>query len=385
MKVLQTILLLLFALNYRVSAQFKLSDNAEVSLYTCGSGEDLYALFGHTALRIYDEAYGIDRVYNYGTFSFSEDFYYKFTMGKLNYKLSAYGFQGFESEYRYYGRSIQKQVLNLTPEQKNDLYFLLEKNALPENAYYLYDFFYDNCSTRPREMLERVLGSGIAYPELKERKSFRDMIDEYLKYSPWADFGIDIGLGSVCDTPVTKLSALFLPASLYEAFENTQVAGKNLVSKSTDVYMPEKSLSADIKYSDPVVIFWSLFVLLLIISIYEWKKSIRIVWIDRIFFLLIGLVGWLVAFLWFFTDHQATKDNWNILWAFPLHAPLAFFVFSKKLSKWKKYYQWLALVMSLVLLFAWTIIPQSLHIAVLPILLAIVVRLSHSLIRKTNE
>ncbi|HLV53398.1 MAG TPA: DUF4105 domain-containing protein, partial [Cryomorphaceae bacterium] len=128
-----------------------LSDRAQVSLLTCGPGQDLYATFGHSALQIHDPVTGLDRVYNYGTFDFdTEGFYVKFTRGKLNYILSVTTFDQFIWEYEYTGRSVFRQVLDLSPAQKEDLFAFLEQNALPENREYKYDFFYDNCSTRIR-------------------------------------------------------------------------------------------------------------------------------------------------------------------------------------------------------------------------------------------
>lgn len=377
------IALLFFALVFSgTKAQLELSPNAEVSLYTCGMGDDLYALFGHTAIRIKDESQSLDRVYNYGTFSFGQGFYTKFTMGQLNYKLSAYGFQGFLSEYEYYQRSIKKQVLNLDQVQKEKLYNLLEVNALPQNAYYLYDFFYDNCSTRPRDIIEKVTGK-INYPDLdgESPKSFRQLIDEYLAYSPWADFGIDIGLGSVCDTPTTTRGYMFLPEYLFQAYEGAEVNGKPLVKKSEVVFTPEKQRSSALNWNDPIVVFWVFCALVALFTIAEWRSGKRYILFDRFFFSLIGLVGWLVAFLWFVTDHQATKANWNILWAIPLNFPIALFVFKRELRRFDKYYQWLILIGSSTLVICWAIIPQQMHIAILPLLLAIIIRVSHSLIR----
>jgi len=380
--------LLFFALTFLSGqAQLKLSPNAEVSLYTCGMGDDLYALFGHTAIRIQDPEQNLDRVYNYGTFSFGDDFYTKFTMGQLNYKLSAYGFGGFESEYVYYQRSIDRQVLNLSQDQKDELYTLLEVNALPQNAYYLYDFFYDNCSTRPRDIINKVCDGNIKYPDLTNgsAKTFRQLIDEYLSYSPWADFGIDIGLGSVCDTPIITQGYMFLPDYLFKAYETATIDGKALVSTTENRFSPELERSDALKMSDPVSLFSILLVIFIAITYIEWRRKQRWVWIDKVFFSLVGLVGWLVFFLWFFTDHQATKDNWNILWAFPLNFPFALFIFRKRFGRIIKYYQWFLLWGCIILAAGWYVIPQQLHIAVFPILLIMILRLSHSLIRKYNQ
>lgn len=384
MKKLLALSFLLLVFFGKSSAQFVLSPEAEISVVTCGMGDDLYALFGHTAIRIKDDSQDLDRVYNFGTFSFSNDFYQKFVMGQLRYKLSAYGYDGFESEYEYYGRSIDRQVLKLNPDQKNLLYEKLEINALPSNAYYLYDFFYDNCSTRQRDVLSVVFDDQIVFPDLTESepKTFRQLIDEYLIYAPWSDFGIDLGLGSYCDTLTSTEGYMFLPDYLYKALEGANTPNGKLVSVSENVFTPETERSSSTQWSDPIVVFWLFFILSLMLNVYEWRKNKHFLWFDRVLFSIVGLLGLLVAFLWFATDHLATKANWNILWAFPLNFPFAFFVFSKRLNKFQKYYQWFILSGIAISGLAWYLIPQDFHVAVFPILLALATRLSVGLTRK---
>lgn len=127
----------------------KLTNSAQVSLLTVGrSDAEIYQNFGHTAIRVKDSILGWDLVYNYGTFSYDDDFVWKFVKGRLLYYESIDNYPDFEQNYRDENRSINEQKLNLTQEQKQTLFEKLTVNAREENKYYKYDFLFDNCSTR---------------------------------------------------------------------------------------------------------------------------------------------------------------------------------------------------------------------------------------------
>ncbi len=370
-------MLLAIALSVVAIGQRSLSDKAEISLYTCGVGDDLYTLFGHTAIRVEDPLLGIDKVYNYGTFSFTDDFVFVFAMGRLMYSLSAYPFEYFEPEYRANKRFIKKQTLNLNPEEKDRLYKALEINNLPQNRDYLYDFFYDNCSTRPRIMIEGAVMTPITYPDLTEGnpKTMRELIEDYLGGSPWTDFGIDLGLGSYNDTLATNTTYMFLPYEMYRGFETAQKGDEPLVSKSENIYVPEERASSW-SITDPIPLAWILFLVMGFVSFRDMKRNRLTNWMDMTFFSVVGLLGWLVFFLWFITDHQATKANLNILWAFPLYFPLAFFAFGNKTQRWSRIYLLFSALLTMVVLLLFPFPIQEFHWATLPLLLIILIRLA---------
>lgn len=133
-------------------------DSVRISLLTCAPGEEIYSLFGHTAIRYEEPARGIDRVYNYGLFSFNTpNFTLRFALGNADYRLGVEDYRHFAVEYEYFGRSVWQQTLNLTAEEQQQLITLLEENYRPENRIYRYNFFYDNCATRPRDKVEESL------------------------------------------------------------------------------------------------------------------------------------------------------------------------------------------------------------------------------------
>ena len=139
-----------------------LSDEARISLLTCAPGEELYARFGHTALRVTDPAHHLDAVFNYGVFDFNTDhFYWKFVRGETWYELGASPYRWFMQEYIETKRPVYEQVLNLTAAQRDSLWEALLVNYEPQNRSYLYNFVFDNCATRPYHMLIKTIGDSI--------------------------------------------------------------------------------------------------------------------------------------------------------------------------------------------------------------------------------
>lgn len=370
-------ILLVFIFLYSIKATALnppiLSNEATISLLTCSPGDELYSLFGHSALRVTDPKKNIDVVFNYGTFSFNEDFYYNFVMGKLNYSLSVSSMKGFVRSYQSEGRGMIEQILNLDSTSKQALFNYLDWNNQPENREYLYDFFYDNCSSRLRDVLEISIDEDrIAFQDLQEahNPSFRNIIDEYLIYHPWGDFGIDLGLGMPCDKIPNSYEYMFLPNKLMEAFDAATIDGKPLI-KEEKTLLETNGLTYSFSMFDPIPLFWMLFGLIAIISAIGYRKQKLYKAIDVVFFLMIGPVGALVFFLWFITDHTGTINNLNILWAWPTHLLAIPFLF---FNKTRKMY-WTAYGTVLVLtLLAFPFLPQMLHYAVIPLMLAGIVR-----------
>lgn len=352
-----------------------ITENTEVSLITCGSGNDLYSTFGHSALYISDRTTGLDKVYNYGTFDFNtSNFYLKFTRGKLNYSLNVTTFNRFIRAYQYEGRWVKRQVLDLTSDEKAEIYAFLEKNALPQNRDYKYDFFYDNCSTRLRDVLEEVLGDKLHYPESPKDsvQTFRNLIDLYLTTLPWSDLGIDLALGAPCDKIASWREKMFLPDYLMSHIGMTEVIRNGnpvpLVSQ-TNLVLPENEILIDRSSTNIIWIFWVLFIIAAITSFFIHPKFMR--WFDVVFFMLIGILGIFIALLWFATDHSATKWNYNLLWALPSWIWGAVLLIRRKPNS--RFFKVHAIIMFAILIF-WIAIPQDFHSAIVPIVLALAVR-----------
>ena len=349
-----------------------LSSQAEISLLTCSPGGELYSLFGHSAMRVNDPVSEIDVVFNYGTFTFDDDFYFNFTMGKLNYKLGLSGMEGFSRAYQQNGRGIVEQKLNLDSAQTQAVFEFLDWNYKPANRYYLYDFFYDNCSSILRDVLDTALNGQVEFADLTRpsQPSYRNMIDSYLIYDPWGDFGIDLGLGLPCDKKPNYLEYMFLPDELSAAYDHATINGKPLVREKSVLFEPV-GLTYKWSWTDPIPLFWIIFGLIAIVSAIEYRRKRQFIAVDLILLLAIGLVGGLLFFLWFITDHTATANNFNMLWAWPTHLIMLPLLWKSDLAK--KYFTAYGVVLILGLIL-FPLLPQMLHLASIPISLTMLTR-----------
>lgn len=301
----------------------------QVSLLTCGPGEELYSSFGHTAIRIKNSQENIDAVYNYGTFNFRDSlFYVKFTLGKLDYYLAKDYYADFVAGYHYEGRSVQEQVLNITQEDAQQLYRYLENNLLPQNKYYRYDFIHDNCATRVRDAFEQSLGTSFVWGDIigNKKVSFRNVINDYLANNHWSRLGINILLGSNIDSAMSTHTAMFLPDFLFSSLATAKLSSQSVVKESSVIIEGNKPQS---EWNGALIL--GIVVLVLAVIIYNVKSfyAFRIIF-SRIVLAVMGLLGVLILFMWLGTEHQACNNNYNILWAVPTHIIIAFLTFTGK-------------------------------------------------------
>lgn len=375
-KLLYTIILLL-SLCPITKAQQTDSCGIQISLLTCTPGSELYSSFGHSALRVVDASRKMDIVFNYGTFDFDDPhFYNKFVRGQLLYFVSTDDLEDFLAEYKYFKRGVTEQVLNLSCAEKDKLVAALFENAKEENKYYRYDFTYDNCTTRLRDILEKIKGQSFATQHIlpADKKTFRDLIHDYLEKAnqPWSQLGIDILLGSPLDKKISNREAMFLPDYLLKGFDSTSINNKPLVYAKREV-LPMETSQTDDSFPSPTIVLGVCFILIFLLSVlFRNKDTVFFRFFDFMFFFLLGALGFLLLFMWFGTNHPMCKDNYNLLWALPLHLPFAFFMFTKK--KWITSYFTLLLFYSIALVAAWFILPQELNPALLFIVGIVIVR-----------
>ncbi len=358
-----------------------LTDASVVSLLTGSPGEELYSTFGHSAIRIKDTKQGIDLVFNYGTFDFNTpNFYIKFMRGKLNYMLSVQRYDGFIYSFKYENRSVSEQVLNLDLKERNRLYQLLMENYKLENRFYKYDFFYDNCATRIRDILVKACDGVITfhYPEEWQNSgtTLRQLLDLFLTDHPWSDFGIDLILGLPTDKVAEPSEYMFLPAFLSQAFALATIErdGNDMpLVISEKKVLGRRQVERKKEFYTPINVAGLLFLFAAVLTFLDYKRKLDSGWFDILYFGLLGLAGWIVFLLWFFTDHNATRENWNILWVVPLHFPL-FFFWGRLSRKFRHYYLWIVGLLAAVVVIFWSIIPQQYHIAFIPLIMIILIR-----------
>ncbi|AXG71328.1 hypothetical protein KORDIASMS9_03585 [Kordia sp. SMS9] len=365
------------------TSQIKLSSEATFSVITCGPGSELYSTFGHNAFRLKDPVYNYDVVYNYGTFDFNTPFFYiKFARGKLPYQLGRTSFKKFVYAYKYEKRWVKEQVLNLTPEQNKTLLAFLEENYKEENRSYKYDFFYNNCATKIREIITKNFDETIVFPEdhITADKTFRDLIYDYVTKNSWSSFGIDIALGAVIDREATPLEYEFLPDYVFETFKHATLKDGSPLVTAVNVILEEPNNKQDSSsfLLSPYVIFTILMLIVLVITAFDLKNKKRTRWLDAFLFLFTGLGGIMILLLWFATDHSMTVYNWNVLWLMPIN--LLFirkFLLKRKECKdlWKHSATLITLI--IIMLFLWLLNLQIFAFAAIPLLIMLLVRYAY--------
>lgn len=377
MKIKLSLLAFLFV-TVSYAFQFQLSDDAEASVLTFGPGNSLNDAFGHNAFRIKDKAKGIDIVYGYGQYDFdAPNFYLKFARGKLNYLISRHFYSDIFNYYSRENRTINEQVLNLSTEQKQKLFHYLEDNYKPENRKYLYDFFYDNCATKIRDVLSTVTNNAITFkkPESFEPKTFRTLIYEHVDKNSWGSFGIDVALGSVVDRQASANEFMFLPKYIHAFFEVSKINGnEDLVKSSKVLYKRKDDNSSSGFIFSPLVILGLLAIVILFITYKDFKGQKRTKWLDITLFSLTGIIGILLLLLWFGTNHTATWQNYNLLWACPLNIIVIGQLLKAKIKNWVKSYLKFLVIMLCLMTMHWLIGVQVFAIALIPLLVALAMR-----------
>lgn len=337
------VLIALF-IGFAASAQ-QLSPSARVSLITYGPGqEDISSVFGHTEIRINDPATGIDRNYSYGGFDYKADYFVlKFLRGTLPYHISTHNLFQVAYYYQQYNRSIREQVLNLSPAQRQRLFTALETNYLPQNREYSYKFYYDNCSTRPRDMITAAMGDSLVWSSQVRQptKSYRDWMNEYLGAKPWERLGMNLAIGRPADKVTSGWEAMYLPNNVFDQLTKAQVRIQTgqlapLVTQTQTIFEGQPSFKSTLPIVVyPDFVFLVLLVLVAFLTWRHWNAGARLggrtgFWLDRLLFGFAGAWGWFLFLLWFATDHGVTTWNPTLLWLMPLHLPGVFWATSPK-------------------------------------------------------
>ncbi len=366
------LLIILFSSNY-TNAQVILNDSAKVSLLTASPWHGaIYSLFGHTAIYVHDDSTGVDAVFNYGYFDPSQpNFIYNFIRGKTDYILGVDSFDDFVFQNTYKGQQVIKQTLNLSTIEKQQLYEALYLNALPENRGYRYNYFYDNCATRPRDMIEKYTKSTIQYPETTKKQSFRDLVHECVNDHPWSKFGIDLLIGSESDRIIDVREKMFIPSHLMDSFDGAvfnDSLKKQLVSNSEIIV----ELNSDLNNPGSRIFFTPIVagVLLLIITsfvcllqVLKLNKARILIIFDTILFGVAGIAGTILFVLMYFSEHPATNPNWNFAWIniFALIAAILFWV--KPAKNIVYFYHFINFAVLTLFLLTWWFIPQQMPVA----------------------
>ena len=330
-------------------------DSVEISLVTFSPHEEIYSLYGHSALRVHDlHANGEDLAFNYGVFNYHQDYFVlRFVFGKTDYELGIASFGSFCKYYQRWGCEVYEQILNLTNTEKRNVMQALAINFRPENRIYRYNFFYDNCATRPRDIIEHHINGRIMYPPHQGKApSFREMIHAHTVAHPWAAMGNDLLLGVRADMPTTQREQHFLPENLKRDFANAVIQNPDgtqrpLVKEKRQIIAPGIQLVEPEFPLTPTECGIVLLIVSLLIFALEWKRKRTLVWWDALLMLTMGLAGCIIL-LMFFSEHPTTSTNLQVLLLNPLHL---FFIPAVVRRKLHTRY-WTFLLVSVLLFYA---------------------------------
>ena len=363
-------LLVSLFISAKTSAQLNPA-HTRVSILTVAPGNDLYSLFGHTAIRFIDSTTHQDIVFNWGGFTFDQPgFYIKFMRGKLLYYSFGDYFPDFMSEYVEEKRNVYEQVLNLDTAAKKRIIDAVIFNSTGNNKFYKYDFLLDNCTTRVKNIVfENNKTARIDSSIVPQGTTSREMIHYYLERGNqlWTELGIDILLGSRVDRKVSNDEAMFLPEFFMKGLNYATDSSQPFVKEFKIIYTGNKQQITSWKYMPLAVTALSCLFLFFISALKnKWAKAV-IKFVDILLLYITGLIGVLLLFMWFATDHTVCKNNLNIAWALPTNFIVAFFIIKK--PAWLSTYFFIATLINALLLASWFWLPQQINIALLPVVL----------------
>ena len=317
------------------------SDSVEISLLTCTPGTESWEQYGHTAIRYNDIANKNDLAINYGLFSFDQPYFIpRFVLGKTDYKVGLSTTDDMLLTYSYEGRGVFEQVLDLTREEKYQIYLALKKNLLPENVVYRYNFFYDNCTTRAQHiLLDHLNGKIKCLPEKsKVLYSYREMIHKWNKEDVWVQLGEDMLLGVTADVPVkTKQQELFLPDNLRKYIGRIVHNGKSLVKRESYLVQPPQFIESKTSLISPMQVAVIFAIIATLILFYEYNRKKALWFWDIMLMVASGIIG-ILLFIMIFSSHPCVSINMIIF----LFNPLALFLIPSviKSIRHKKSYWW---------------------------------------------
>ncbi|MBQ9286172.1 MAG: DUF4105 domain-containing protein [Bacteroidaceae bacterium] len=357
-----------------------------VSLLTCSPGQEVYELYGHTAIRVLNNVLGIDEVFNYGVFSFSQPhFVLRFVLGKCDYMVAAAPLAYFLQEYASRGSSVTEQVLNLRPTESRELSLRLFEAIQPGNSEYRYNIFRNNCTTKARDIIEGCIRGEVVYPARPRRNSFRTILHQYTQGHAWAREGNDLLLGASVDTAICERDEMFSPIYMMHYADSAFIdAGRTnlrpLVSERRELLPenPERQASTyaqlpSVPFS-PATFGWVLLAIGLLIAFWEWRRG-RICWpVDAVLMTLQGLAGLLLTFMAVASEHPGVASNWQVWVLNPLPLLFVLFVVKADIRRQSHVYHSFAAIWLAAFMVLFFVVPQHFSKIILPVALLLLSR-----------
>ena len=363
-----------------------LSEAAELSVLTTGpSTGEIHAAFGHSGIRVQDTTQGLDIFFNYGVFDFRDSaFYLNYIKGELSYQMGIFDAKSYLAHTKREGRSLLSQRLALKPEEVRSIYRYLLYNYAPERRSFPYDYFYNNCATKIRDLFEEQLPGirfGDAYVEKSpQAATFRELTNERVDYFPWLKLGINLISGSETDTSLSARSYMFLPRYVSEALRGAYLPSEEGTRLLVD---QEKLLLADTQQRElplntPMFVFLAVLGLVFWITYRDHRRETSSHGLDVLLLICSGLMGLLMWWLWVGTRHHSAA-NYHLLWACPTHLLVLLVVYLPRGSAWLLLYLKIYGLVLGGLLLAWNLLPQQMPVEMIPLWLALLMRVVHHL------
>lgn len=312
-----------------------ISDNAEYYLLTCDPGDEVYEKFGHSGIRVKDGEWDI--TFNWGLFSFEEpNFIGKFVLGETDYMMGYCQTEMFLSEYRERGSAVHQHQLNLSQQQKSNLWKAISENWKVENRVYRYNFIYDNCATRIYEIIMNAIDKDEIENFYADAPygTYRDIVNGYTGTDSWISLGINLVFGSEADKRISYKEATTFPLEMMMLMEGVEkkeyidgydvkepLLGKEVILFNGDKLFKKNVIGTTGKefllFMIPMLISLVLLVYFIRVHGHYYKiPTLVLLWLSV-------ALSILIVFLSVFSSHPLVHDNYNLLWCNPLNALLA--------------------------------------------------------------
>ena len=380
LNILFTLALIFFSLNIYAN-ELENKNRYKISILSIGEGPSLVDAFGHTAIRVKDAQLKNDIVFNFGVYDFnSPNFYSNFVKGRPEYKLAMQNYSNLIQNYIRQKRYIVEHQLNLDQNSTKIIIDLLVEKL--NDPYYIYDYFRDNCTTRAADIVIDKTNNKFKDDKLESEAilTYRDLIHRKINENSWAALGIDLCLGAIIDKKINTRETFFLPENLMNYLDLYE----GDIIKRNIIYSPESEISYRENLPSPLLINLILSLIIVAITIFNFKSNKWNKSLDSLIFLISGSIGILIIYLWFFSNHFAGAQNFNFLWAFPLNFALIFAIYKNKIPNWSIGYIKLLIILIILLFLHWTTGVQKYNLTLLPIFVALLIRYSF-LVHRINR
>ncbi|MAP99846.1 MAG: hypothetical protein CMC51_03445 [Flavobacteriaceae bacterium] len=372
--------LLFFSFNTKAESS-KENKEFKISLLSVGEGQSLADAFGHTGIRVVDKKTNNDVIFNFGIYDYNApNFYSNFVKGRPIYKLGVQNYRAFTKNYIRENRYIIEHEINLDEKSTQKIIDLLVKNL--EKPNYVYDYLRDNCSTRVADLFIEETEQQLYNSELDiiTENSYRKLIHSKTNENSWGALGIDLCLGAVMDRQISLRETLFLPEKLMQYMDTLIKNDSKLITKNI-IFSPQKSLSYNEKQPSPFIVNSLISLLLIFMTYFNFKNRSWNKIVDILIYFITGTLGILIIYLWFFSNHFASAQNFNFLWAFPFNLIMVYALLRKNPPNWTVNFVKLNIILIVLLFIHWVTGVQKYNITLLPIFIALLVRYTYLIIQ----